>query len=421
MTNKQNWRRSATCRIAVGALPLGLLFTSAVMGAFAQQKSTYTFTVLHRFKGGADGANPYAGVILDSEGNLYGTTVNGGASGLGVVFKVDKAGHETVLHAFSGRPDGANPYGALVLDTAGNLYGTTNIGGNGAFGAGDGTVFEVDTTGTETVLHGFTNLAGEGAFPVAGLTLDSAGNFLGTTECGGKWNVGAVFQMSATGTEEPLFTFDKSDGLYPWAGVTLDPAGYIYGTTSGTNPSLCSSRTGKGVVFELDPATRTETVLHSFTGGADGQWPYGALAQDSAGNLYGTASAGGSTPGSTGYGVVYQLDTTGTQSVLYTFTGGADGATPWAGPYLDAKGKLYGTTFYGGAAQGPAGYGLVYQVDASSGETVLYTFTGGADGANPYAGLVEDSAGNLYGTTYYGGIAAGSAGYGVVFKLTPQD
>jgi uncharacterized repeat protein (TIGR03803 family) len=192
-------------------------------------------------------------------------------------------------------------------------------------------------------------------------------------------------------------------GANPYAPLARAPAGNLHGTTNqGGSADL-------GVVFLLTP-TGTMKVLHSFQGGTDGANPYAGVALDSAGSLYGTTYGGGAA----NVGVVYKLDTSGHETLLYSFTGGADGANPYSGVVLDSAGNLYGTTYNGGASKA----GVVYKVSPAGQETVLYTFTGGTDGGNPYAGVTFDSAGNLYGTAMHGG----SAGYyaaGVVYKLDP--
>ena len=242
---------------------------------------------MHSFTGGADGSDPYAGLIRDSAGNLYGTTLLGGASGAGVVFKVDTTGTETVLHSFSGGTDGGAPQAGLIRGSAGDLYGTTVQ--DGASGAG--VVFKLDAIG-ETVLYSFTGGA-DGSNPFGSLVRDSAGNLYGTTESGGASGAGVVFKLDTTGTETVLYSFTgDADGGYPYAGLIRDSAGNLYGTTSSGGAS------GQGVVFELD-TTGTETVLYSFTTGADGAFPYAGLIRNSAGNLYGTATYG--------YGVVFRI------------------------------------------------------------------------------------------------------------------
>jgi len=261
---------------ASGALALlGALFVAAAIGIPGAQAQTYT--VLYRFKGSpTDGAHPeYGHLIADSAGNLYGTTEGGGASNAGVVFKLDTAGTETVLHSFTGGADGANPYAGLIRDSAGNLYGTTEAGGVSNFGV----VFKLDKTG-ETVLHSFTGGA-DGANPYAGLLQDSAGNLYGTTLEGGTNDIGVVFKVDTTGTETVLYSFTIRNGKYPYAGLIADPAGNLYGTTANGGLS------GLGVVFKLD-TTGTETVLYNLTGGDNGASPVASVIRDSAGNLYGT-------------------------------------------------------------------------------------------------------------------------------------
>ena len=231
-----------------------------------------------------------------------------------------------------------------------------------------------------------------------------------------------MFQLDKTGTETVLHKFTGgADGSSPQAGLIQDSAGNLYGTAGGgIVASACPL--GCGVVFKLD-TIGTYTVLHSFTGGADGGYPeYAGLIQDSAGNLYGTTSVGGAL----GYGVVFKLDTTGTETVLYNFTGGADGGSPQSGVIQDSAGNLYGTALYGGDLScrlgASFGCGVVFKLDTTGRETVLYSFTGGSDGANPIASLIQDSAGNLYGTASAGGTFDGACvdyGCGVVFQLQP--
>lgn len=301
----------------------------------------------------------------------------------------------TVLHSFAGSPtDGALPFDSGSLVWRGNLYGTAFLGG----ASNNGVVFKLGPTGKETVLHSFAGSPTDGAFPVAGLIRDKTGNFYGTTRFGGASDFGTVFKLDSTGKETVLYSFTGgADGGDLQAGVVRDSAGNLYGTT------IEGGTFGVGVVFKLDP-TGNETVLYNFTGSADGALPYARLVRDEAGNLYGTAISGGTT----GNGVVFKVDPSGTETVLYSFTGGTDGALPEAGLIRDIKGNLYGATAYGGL-----GCGVVFKLDSTGNETVLYTFTCGADGAQPRAGLLRDKAGNLYGTTESGG----NSNSGVVFKL----
>jgi uncharacterized repeat protein (TIGR03803 family) len=376
-----------------------------------------TFTVLYSFKGGTDGEGPNGSVVRDAAGNLYGTTSYGGAFSNGTVFKLDTTGLETVLYSFTGGSDGSIPLAGPILDAAGNLYGTTEAGGdltcNG--GVGCGTVFELDTTGEETVLHSFTGK--DGTSPIAGVIRDAAGNLYGTTPQGGRFSSGTVFKLDSIGEETVLYTFTGgrggTDGYYPDGALIRDAAGNLYGTTQlGGNYSF-------GTVFKLD-STGKETVLYRFRGGSSGDQPVGGVIMDKAGNLYGATEVGG-------YyfdGTVYKLNPVGNKTVLYNFAGGTDGSLPVAGVIADTAGNLYGTTQYGGDVTCfGGGCGTVFKLDKTGNETVLYSFTGGADGASPVAGLVRDAAGNLYGTAYFGGdggsFCSGVGGCGVVFKIAP--
>ncbi len=417
-------------------------------------------TVLYSFTGtNGDGAQPTAGLIMDSAGNLYGTTQFGGVTscfsdrippGCGTVFKLDPSGNETVLHSFTGtNGDGANPAASLIMDSAGNLYGTTQFGGvtscsSGSFvPPGCGTVFKLDPSGHETVLYSFTLTNGDGANPAAGLIMDSAGNLYGTTQLGGITSgncpnsgtnttapppvgCGTVFKLDPSEHETVLysFTLTNGDGAQPVAGLIMDSAGNLYGTTpyGGVTSSSClvfvtgpPIPPGCGTVFKLDPSGH-ETLLHSFTGtNGDGAQPVAGLIMDSAGNLYGTTPFGGVTSSSScsgpppaGCGTVFKLDPSGHETLLHSFTGtNGDGAQPVAGLIMDSAGNLYGTV--------AASAGTVFRLEPSGHETVLHSFTGSPDGEDPVAGVIMDSAGNLYGTTYGGG----SAGDGTVFRLEP--
>jgi uncharacterized repeat protein (TIGR03803 family) len=377
-----------------------------------------TETVLYSFNGGpSDGSGPQAGLIADSSGNLYGTTYSGGPVGAGVVFKLSSSGTETVLYRFIGfSSDGANPFAGLIADSSGNFYGTTQNGGglNAA-----GTVFKLSPGGTETVLYTFT-IGADGFNPRAGLIADSSGNLYGTTFQGGagastscyEITCGVVFKLSPGGTYTLLQTFGGGNGGNPYAGSLIaDSSGNLYGTTEfgglGCSTSIeGATACGPGTVFKLTPGG-TETVLYIFTGGSDGANPFAGLIADSSGNLYGTTCCGGASRN----GVVFKLTPGGTETVLHSFTGvPSDGASPFAGLIADSAGNLYGTTAFGGASNS----GVVFKLSPGGTETVLYIFTGGSDGGTPYAGRYADSTGNLYGTTQVGG----ASGNGVVFKLT---
>ena len=398
--------------------------------------STSTFTRLHQFALPAepqDGTHPYGPLIEDSSGNLYGTTLSGGGStgcglgGCGMVFTLTSpARNERILHIFTGGTDGAVPAGGLIQDAAGNLYGTTAYGGGAsACSFGCGTVFKVTTLGTETVLYSFAGGAADGAYPEASLIMDLAGNLYGTTFGGGSsacpGGCGVVFKLSPTGTETVLYSFTgDTDGANPIAGLIRDAAGNFYGTTLLRGTPGCTYSYGCGTVFELSPAGSLR-VLHSFSGGADGGNPQGGVILDASGNLYGTTAGGGASTCSGGCGVVFKLSPAGTETVLYSFTGATDGANPNSGLIEDAAGTFYGTTFNGNSlAACRAGCGTVFELSSAGTETALYDFNGGANGANPNASLIQDAAGNLYGTASAAGIYAECpTGCGTVFKLTP--
>jgi len=258
------------------------------------------------------------------------------------------------------------------------------------------TVAPVEAQVQESVLHNFKK--GTGGSPLAGVTLAADGIY-GTTELGGTANLGVVYKVDTAFHYTVLHNFTGADGATPLASVIRDSAGNLYGTT------VSGGTGGSGVLYKLDSAGNY-TVLYNFTGGADGGGPKAGVVGDSSGNLYGTAPNGGTA----GYGVVYKLDSTGNYTVLYNFTGGADGGWPLAGVIRDSAGNLYGTAYYGGTAR----YGVVYKLDSAGNYTVLYTFAGGADGGQPYAGVIRTPAGNLIGTTQLGG----SGNNGVVFALT---
>jgi uncharacterized repeat protein (TIGR03803 family) len=365
-----------------------------------ESAQTYTESVLYTFTDLQDGAKPAGDLLQDAQGNLYGATSAGGdpICNCGTVFKLDTTGKETVLHAFIGSPDGQTPTGGLVEDVQGNLYGTTFYGGAHSFG----TVFKLDTSGTETLLYSFTG--GDGRWPNGGLLRDSQGNLYGTTFSGGDpvCYCGVVFKLDTTGKLTVLHSFtgtDGFDGISPAAGLVRDSQGNLFGTTAyGGLYDL-------GGVFELDSGGN-EGMIQAFTSSQD---PHG-LVRDSQGNLYGTTALGFFSPPA---GQVFKVPGTGGEYiVLYTFTGGADGGEPYSDLVRDAQGNLYGTTVSGGTN----GAGTVFRLDTSSNETVLHSFTGGADGGQPFAGLLRDARGNLYGTTQAGGDPVCKCG--TVFKLT---
>lgn len=405
----------------------------------AEAASTYNYSVLYSFcpeAGCADGQYPEAGLLLDSAGNLYGTTYAGGEanakcaySTCGTVFKVSSTGQETVLYSFCSAvncTDGNQPQAVLIRDSAGNLYGTTAYGGAGVVNNGGGTVFKITNTDRETVLYSFCPVleCSDGYYIVAGLMEDTSGNFYGTAGFGGAKGHGAVFKVDTSDNESDLYSFCSvascTDGADPYGGVISDSAGNLYGTTTSGGAN-CVSNNGCGTVFKVD-TTGKETVLYSFcsvggTSCTDGAYPYAGLIRDAAGNLYGTTAQGGNSGCYLGCGTVFKIDTTGKETVLHAFcsaSGCTDGATPYASLIQDAAGNLYGTTDVGGAVN----QGSVFKVDTSGNETVLYSFClvsypNCTDGQYTSSSLILDSAGDLYGTTQKGG----ANGYGTVFKL----
>jgi uncharacterized repeat protein (TIGR03803 family) len=309
---------------------------------------------------GGTGMLPEASLIRDKAGNFYGTTYDGGTleggaclHGCGTVFKLDSAGKETVLYAFTGGTDGGNPAAGLVRDKKGNLYGTTTVGGDltcvvSIYGCG--VVFKLDTSGKETVLHAFSGSNGDGAEPDGGLVRDAAGNLYGVTEttCGWDCTPGTIFRVSPAGKETILYAFTNAEGgAVPNGTLVLDAEGNLYGEAEwGGDLSSCSpgEYRGCGVVFKLDTAGK-ETVLYAFTSSV-GMHPAGGLVRDNAGNLYGVTL--GSLLFEAPYGTIFLLAENGPLTTLHTFTGGSDGASPNGGLIIGKSGVLYGTTQAGG-------------------------------------------------------------------------
>lgn len=372
------------------------------------------FEVIHAFQGGNnDGSGPAAGLVADRSGNKYGATLTGGPGngghGYGTVYKLAPDGAETVLYAFRAGSDGELPYGGVIRDRGGNLYGTTEAGGGtGCDGYGCGTVFAVAPDGTERVLYSFQGLS-DAFGPSSGLAADKSGNFYGTAG-GGAQNCGAVFKLMPDGSESILHNFTcESDGADPFGAVILDSIGNLYGlTTTGGNRQLCGGA-GCGVAYRLAP-DGTVTVLHTFTNGRDGGQPDGNLVADGAGNLYGMTTSGGRY----GMGVAFRLAPDGTETVLHSFGHGLDGQNPEAGLVLDGAGNLYGTTPFGGLSCGFFTCGTVFRIESDGSEKVLYRFTGGSDGCGPgWADTLLVTKHGLVGTTS----GCGASGDGTIFRL----
>jgi uncharacterized repeat protein (TIGR03803 family) len=415
--------RAATIALACAIL----LAIFAAPSARAQ-----TFTTLYRFTGGTDGGYPTAELIRDATGNLYSTTIDGGAIpcngggqfGCGTVFKLSPGNKETVLYAYTGDADGAYPYAGLVRDVDGILYACP-------ISNGCGTVFQVDAAGKERVLYSFSGQA-DGATPYAGLVRDTAGQLYGSAVFGGDasgiYGHGVVFEVDATGKEAVLHTFGyPPDGSWPNGRLLLDSKGNIYGTTSAGGIVNNDCYSGCGTVFKLSPDGKggwTETVLHKFAGRPDGANPRGALVPDVAGNLYGTTASGGRSSAhcggfGPGCGTIFRVSPSGKTVVLYRFKSKPDGATPLAGLLLDSVNHvLYGTTKYGGTSDCTDGFGdgcgTVFGLNLMTGnQTRLHIFSGEKDGCYPVGSLIQDNAGRLYGTASF------CATDGTVFRISP--
>jgi uncharacterized repeat protein (TIGR03803 family) len=422
-----------------------ILFVTAFMVTTVPLFGTSRETVLYDFQdNNYDGNQPMSTLIANAAGILYGTTSGGGisgcnGSGCGTVFELTPGAGgkwtETVLYSFTGGGDGAAPGGALIFDANGNLYGTTGAGG----ASGWGTVFELTPVAkdkwVERVLHSFSNNGKDGVDPNGGLMFDTAGNLYGTTSFGGIYGYGTAFELTPVAdvrwTEKVLHSFNSNgkDGYEPKGGLVLDPAGSLYGTT------IYGGAFSEGTVFQLSPETGgvwKETVLHDFCAKSvcpDGFWPAAGLVFDTAGNLYGTTEYGGAYYKHTySYGTVFQLTrgTNGqwTETVLHSFRQyHRGGQVPQAALILDTSGNLYGT-----AGGGYHGGGVAFQLMPGLGgkwtENVLYSFcakSGCTDGNGLAGGLLLDAAGNLYGTTINGGTGKGCNGLacGTVFEITP--
>lgn len=406
-------QRQAVCSALAGcttAVYFALISTVVFLASVSPLAHSQTYKVIHNFTNtGSDGATPYGGPVLDRLGNLYGTTYLGGTYGNGSVYRLSPKGSSwtyTSLYSFKGVPDGSGPaFGSLAIGEDRALFGTTE--GGGYFG----TTFVVCACpGREAVVHSF-GMGTDGAQPIGGVVLDSLGNFYGTTSLGGTYGNGTVFEEKRSGlkwTESVIYSFTGgSDPINPAAGITLDAQGNLYGTASlgGAN--------GDGAVYKLSRSSSgwSETVLYNFEGQSDGQNPVGGVVIDKAGNLHGTTFDGGINGG----GTVYELSpSNGTWSftVLYSFTGG------YGGPYnkltLDGKGNIYGFT----NGEGAFGLGSVFKLTPTKGGwtyTDLYDFVGGSEGGQPYGSVAVDDNGNVFGTAVVGG----SDNQGVVFEITP--
>jgi uncharacterized repeat protein (TIGR03803 family) len=371
---------------------------------------TQTYTVLYSFKGqaGLDGSSPIA-LALDNAGNLYGVTIDGAGANYGTLFRVDGQGNETVLHVFGRhvfQAEGVNP-NSLVRDAAGNLYGTTQI----CVVICGGQVFSFTPKTGMTVLHSFSGTP-DGNEPLGGVVRDCCGNTYGTTNTGGTSGFGTVYRLDKNNNETVLHSFSGGwDGANPQGPLTSAGGGIFYGTTIGRRLDN-HNQLMIGTLFRID-STGKLAVMHRFGGAPDGEVPIGNLLLDTAGNIYGIAQRGGNTAVTpSGCGIVFKVDPSGVETILHSFTFGADGCAPTGGLVMDSSGNLYGVTEAGGTNNS----GTIFKIDTAGNETVLHTFGTGldGDGVNPIGGLLIDAAGNFYGTTSGGGI-----GWGTVFSLVP--
>jgi uncharacterized repeat protein (TIGR03803 family) len=414
--NKLNRKAGVFSFAATGAMGFIILLGIIAVPPSAQGQ---TFSVLYTFTSPADGNSP-GSLTVDAAGNLYGTA-QGGVNGEGIVYQLDPAGNKTVLYQFKQVPDGVSP-GNVVRDSAGNLYGATSRGGSTCFfNSGCGTVFKLDADGNETILHRF-GLGSDGRFP-NGVIRDAAGNLYGTTEQGGipalcnnqgENGCGTIFKIDASGKETILYRFrGADDGDTPVGGVIRDAAGNLYGTTGD------GGATTYGTVFKLDTNGKF-TVLHSFTVN-EGCFAEASLLRDTAGNLYGTTDG----CGQFGDGTVFKVAPSGKTTVLHTFTGGPDGGFPGGPVVQDKAGNLYGSATFGGSLISPLcrlpettapGCGVVFKIDTTGQYTVLHAFEG-TDG-QWVGGVILDAEDNLYGTADDGDIPTGGE-YGTVFKIEP--
>lgn len=408
--------------IAARKLCRSTLLTSfcalAAIGPLGAAQAAPVFKIVYSFagfaNGGYDGASPAAEVTFDKLGNLYGTTEYGGRYGYGTVFAIAPNETYAQLHTFTGddgQTGGKQPIGGVTVAGSGVLSGTTFFGGSNNYG----TAWRLKSNGAFSVQHNFDN-TDDGP---QGTQLSASGNSYGASLYGGPKGYGTIWELSKRGkfTVTHGFTGADGDGAYPNGGLIQDQAGKIYGTTSQGGAANCFC----GSVFSMAADGSGFTTLYSFTGGTDGEFPLGPLVRDKDGTLYGTAAEtlGSYNCDDHGCGTVWQLTPDGTFTVLHTFAGGKDGANP-QGNLLKIGTTLYGITQWAGTGEcNGYGCGTVYRLAAKPGGKykVLHQFADGtADGQRPLAGLAEGLDGKLYGTTFQGGQYNG----GIVFAVTKK-
>jgi|HubBroStandDraft_6_1064221.scaffolds.fasta_scaffold07097_6 uncharacterized repeat protein (TIGR03803 family) len=396
---------------------LAVVLTTIFVVSSAQAQ---TYSVVYNFAGAPDGATPNGRLMQDAAGNFYGVTRFGGAHKKGTIFKLDTSGTETVLYSFTGKADGASPVG-LYLDTDGTLYGTADSGGDLSCKlstTGCGTVFKLSTGNVLTVLHTFSD-GSDGAYPndtlvsINGVLYGTADDGASTASCG---SCGLIFKVTKGGTFSVVYAFTGGTDGYDPQDLIRDAAGNLYGAAASGGSG------GYGVVFEYDTAGNL-VILYSFDGGTGGGNPEGRIIRDVNGNIHGTTYIGGSTKCTTlGCGVLYRLDTAVTETVLHTFTTNPDGVNP-LNNLLDVSGSLYGTTYGGGDSScSPLshGCGVLFEFGNTGEYSVIHSFTGGDDGG--FVGdLTLGADGSIYGTTQEGGTGTVgcSKGCGVIFKYMP--
>jgi uncharacterized repeat protein (TIGR03803 family) len=386
-------------------LAITMLALAVTMPSQAQ-----TFKALHEFNGGTDGAFPAGGLLRDSAGNLYGMTTSGSVEG--VVYKIDNTNQESVLFNFQGVNNGIGTGTSLIQDPAGNLYGIADEGPGGA-----GMVFKLSQTGEQTqlfIFEGGLNTTNP-AVPSGGIFMDKAGNIFGTTLFGGhghcQFTCGSVFRLDSAGVLHVLHNFSGgADGSLPFGPLVQDAAGNLYGVAQQGGDLTCAefSQLGCGTVFKI-ARNGVLTVLHTFAGGTDGAAPAAGLLLDKSGNLFGATNLGGTSE----KGTVFKIASDGTYTVLHRFTG-KDGVNPNGSLVLDPAGNLYGTTQLGG---GP-NLGTVFELTPSGRLKTLHAFAGLEDGAVPFAGVIRDAAGHLYGTAFKNFLIQQVQG-GNAFEITP--
>jgi uncharacterized repeat protein (TIGR03803 family) len=398
-----------------GQPPLTVPASNAVTSHVRAGRASSTEKVLFNFTGGNDGGNAATGLVLDHQGNLYGSTVIGGIYTCGTVFKLAPQSSppwtESVLYNFDCYATGKNPHGGVTFDRNGDLEGTTVSGGPGGYCTGDGCGVVFKLAGpSETVRYNFTG-GGDGFGPGGAVVFDRGGDAFGTTPDGGAFYQGVIYEISRAGKQRVIhaFTGGKDGGVGSLGSLLLDKSGKIYGVTE------LGGAQSSGTVYELSPAGKKWHLqtLYAFKGSPDAAFPYGGLVADKSGNLYGTTYYGGAQGVGSVFELVRKKNGKYRERVLYSFLGGSDGSYTTSTLLFGPSGDLYGTTSSGG---GSCDCGTIFKVNPTSGaEQVLHNFGSGTDGAYPYYGLTAGQNGNFYGTT----VAGGTFGQGVVFEFTP--